>query len=251
MPRTQCPIFFAFTTKGACVPVYCGKWTCERCAKHNARLWAWRAKLEIESAEGIDYYFITLTLPARFRTAEEGYRELPRIWDRIRKWVTRAIGGPDWAYLAFVEGQPKRVGMPHFHIISNWSIAYLATKKAAHGRRRRYGKRYKVRIKDWSVSRGMGFQAVESRITGPMAASYVAKYATKQDQRMPKGFRRVRASKMWHKLPEWQGDSLLVKSKTETLAQYLDRVSEITDLSIDELYERWEAASDASHNSAH
>lgn len=240
MAKTKCPVFYAFTQDGQCVPVWCGQWTCERCAKHNAQMWAWRARLEVDGQKhGTRYYFITLTLGSEFKSTTFGYAELPRIFNRIRMWVARAIAPDKWAYLAFVEGQPERKGMPHFHIISNISIASEATGKNAHGKRKRYGRRYAIRIKDWAVSRGLGFEAEESLIDGPRANNYVSKYASKGDARMPKGFRRARSSQSWAKLPPHVGAELIVRAWAEKTHEYLLRVEGITKIDIDTLYERY------------
>lgn len=203
-------------------------------------MWAWRARIEVEGLKhGIRYYFITLTLPPSFKTASSGYAELPRIFNRIRMWVARAIAPDKWSYIAFVEGQPERVGMPHFHILSNVSIASEATGKNAHGKRKRYGRRYAIRVKDWAVARGLGFEAEESLIDGPRANSYVSKYASKGDGRMPKGFRRVRASQSWAKLPPHVGGELIVRAWAEKTHEYLLRVEHITNIDLDTLYERY------------
>ena len=225
------------------MPVWCGKWTCPKCSKRNATLWAWRARLEVEQHDGkLDYFFITLTLPGNYKHAKQGYANIPKIFNRVRMWVSRAIAPDKWHYLAFVEGQPHRGGMPHFHIISGVSIAFVATGKNQHGKRKLYGTRNKIRIKDWAVARGFGFEADESRINGPQASQYVAKYASKQDPRMPKGFRRVRASHNWAKLPEFEGDPLIVRSRKEHTQHYLIRVSDITGIGLDELYARYQGA---------
>lgn len=209
----------AFTKTGDIVNVYCGLWTCKRCAKLNARLWAWRVRLHVENSGG-DAYFWTLTLRGSVRTVQEGFEKLPVLWDALRKIVQRKIG--KWSYCAFVEGQPKRGGMPHFHIISLVKAPY--------------------RIKDMAMDAGFGFQAVEVKITSPKASQYVAKYASKQHPATPKHFRRVRSSQDWAKLPPFDGDPLLVQSSKETVAMYIIRVSEETGLPEEELYERWRTA---------
>lgn len=90
---------------------------------------------------------------------------------------------------------------------------------------------------------GFGYQAYEKPVNGPKAMSYVAKYASKQHESMPKKFRRVRSSRDWAKLPDFEGDPLYVKAKDETLAAYLLRVNEATGVDMDTLLERWSLAS--------
>lgn len=154
----------------------------------------------------------------KYTTAAQAYADLPKLWDRFRKYIKRYYAGT-WEYVAFVEGQPKRVDMPHFHIIS-----LVKSPK---------------RLKDLAVWSGFGHQAYEKKVTSDKAAWYVAKYASKQSPSCPKGFRRVRASVGWTKLPEKDGASLIVQAKAETLQNYLQRVSEETKLPLDQIVGTW------------
>lgn len=221
---TKCPAFYAFNEQGKVVGVSCGSWTCPRCAKHLARMWAWRAKIQVNAAEE-PYYFWTLTLRGKYHTPEQGFKALPRLWDTFRKIIQRLLKKKQvkrWSYLAFVEGQPKRQYMPHFHILSS----HKSPK----------------RLKDLAMQAGFGYQAKEKRLNGLQAAAYVAKYASKQSDKTPKKFRRVRASRDWAKLPDYEGKPLFVKARDETLTAYLMRVHEATDVDMDTLLERWRLA---------
>lgn len=131
--------------------------------------------------------------------------------------VQRIVG--KWEYCAFVEGQPKRGGMPHFHIIS-----LIKAPK---------------RLKDMAMQAGFGHQAKEAVVTSDGAAGYVAKYASKSDEAMPRDFRRVRTSRGWAKLPEYHGMPLIVKARKEFLSEYLLRVSDITGVDLETLQARW------------
>lgn len=218
--KPKCPTQKAFDHFGKVVNVYCGNWACPRCGKVNARLWAWRVRIHIQSSEGRTYFW-TLTLGSKYTTPEQGFKALPKLWDTFRKLIQRAIPGR-WEYCAVVEGQPKRGYMPHFHIIS-------LTKAPK-------------RLKDLAVQAGFGHQAKEVAINGAQAASYVTKYSTKGGQAMPKGFRRVRVSQGWPKLPDYHGFPLLVKARNEFTSTYLMRVSDITGVDVDTLWERWQDA---------
>lgn len=213
---TKCPVMKAFNTKGKVVTVYCGLWTCKRCQRKLAQLWAWRVRIHVETS-GKPAYFWTLTLRGSVRTPKQGFAALPKLWDTLRKAVQRAVGR--WEYVAFVEGHPKRGNIPHFHIIS--------MSKAPR------------RIKDLAMYAGFGYQAKEKRVDGAGAASYVAKYASKQHEDTPRNFRRVRASRSWAKLPEGEGDGFIVKAITETLTAYLLRVHELTGIEMETLLQRW------------
>lgn len=89
---------------------------------------------------------------------------------------------------------------------------------------------------------GFGHQAKELAVDSGGAASYVAKYASKSDDAMPKDFRRVRTSQGWAKLPEYHGMPLIVKARKEFLSEYLIRVAEITGVDFETLHARWTLA---------
>jgi len=211
-----CPAFYAFDKEGNLHAVQCGQWTCPICAKHLARLWAWRCRLHLETS-GKPGFFWTLTLRGKCHTARQGYEALPSLWDNLRKRVQRAAA--DFSYCAFVEGQPQRGHMPHFHVITLTPAPY--------------------RIKDLAHDCGFGYQATESVVTSCQAANYCAKYASKTNPATPKGFRRVRASLDWAKLPDMEGDALMVRAKSELLSDYLLRVHWITGVDIDDLLYVW------------
>lgn len=154
----------------------------------------------------------------KYKTPQQAYADLPRLWDRFRKYVKRYYNGK-WEYVAFVEGQPKRVDMPHFHIIS-----LIKSPK---------------RLKDLAVWSGFGHQAKEKPVTSDKAAWYVAKYASKQSASCPRGFRRVRSSVGWTKLPAKDGAALIVQAKAETLQAYLCRVADETQIPLDDVLSAW------------
>lgn|SRR5574340_217702 len=217
---TPCTRLLAFTTDGQVVGILCGKWSCPYCAKLNARLWAWRVKLHLDANSGQNAYFWTLTMRGKYHDAQTAFAALPNLWNTFRMAVQRDIG--KWTYCAFVEGQPRRDYMPHFHIIS--------MAKAPR------------RLKDLAMQAGFGYQATETLVSSGKAGQYVAKYASKQSSAMPKNFRRVRCSQDWAKLPSFTGDPLIVKSRNETTTHYILRVNELTAVPVDDLLERWQDA---------
>lgn len=220
--ENKCPIFYAFTKKGDCVPVRCGLWACPECAKINAKKWAWRVQLHIERRK-LPTYMITLTVRGYIKDVPYAFRMLPKWWDVFRKRMQRELTGK-WEYCAFVEAQAlNRSGMPHFHIIS------LRIPK-------------RQRIKDFAWECGFGYEADIKKVNSGKASSYVAKYASKGDPSMPRDFRRVRTSQGWTKLPELDEQNLIVKSQKETITEYLIRVADVVDLSLDELLRRWHMA---------
>lgn len=214
---SKCPAFLAFDSDGNLHGIQCGQWSCPKCAKTLARLWAWRCRLHLEAHQNKGWFW-TLTLRSKYRTPEQGYEALPTLWDNLRKRVQRA--NKTWSYCAFVEGQPARGYMPHFHVIS------LSPAP--------------IRIKDLAMECGFGYQATESVVNSGKAANYCAKYASKTNPATPKGFRRVRASRDWAKLPAFEGEPYLVRASNELLSDYLLRVHWVSGVAIDDLLFCWQ-----------
>lgn len=217
MVSKRCPAFYAFNQDGRLVAVRCGSWCCPHCMKKNAQLWSWRVNIHVSRHRG-PCYFWTFTLGRKYKTAEEGFAALPKLWDRLRKFIQRRVQGR-WEYCAFVEGQPLRGDMPHFHVIS-----LVKSPK---------------RIKDVAVWCGFGFEAYEDRITSGKAAAYVSKYASKQSPKTPPGFRRVRTSAHWAGLPIRENVHLYVQAGKESLQDYLTRVASETAIPLDEVVNTW------------
>lgn len=205
---------YAFTHRGVVIPLPCGKWSCPECARTLAKEWAIRVKIGIGEEVA---FFWTLTMSGKVRTPQYAFEILPSLWDGFRKKVQRAHD--NWQYVAFVEGQPKRSNMPHFHVIS--------LEKAP------------LRLKDLAVSCGFGHQAYDEKVKDKRAAHYVAKYLTKQSPVTPKRFHRVRCSEDWPKLPDIDTPPLLIKKRGEFWLDFFMRVSDMTNLSISEVIDRW------------
>lgn len=234
-PAKKCPVTIGFNLDGKAKAVYCGQWTCPGCAARLAKKWAARVKRHIafekatfHAATGDypqDYWFITLTLGSRYRTVEQGFDALPALWKRLHQQMKRHKA--DWQYVAFVEGQPQRGYMPHFHIISNQPLPV---------KRNKHGKITKHATHDYAHKMGWGFEAEQEQVSGSKNAGYIAKYSSKQSPKTPKGFRRVRPSQGWQKLDKDPLRRLIVKGRGEGLADFLERVTEATDLTYAEAY---------------
>jgi len=219
-----CVIGYGFNQHGKIKPIRCGLWTCPDCAKWNAKQWAWRARIQLREDDR-DYYFVTFTLGRKYKSVELAYKDLPRLWDGLRKYIERfyrkstANKSWRWTHLAFVEGQANRRGMPHFHILSAVRMPY--------------------RVKDFAVHRGFGHQATQEKIDGERAQRYVAKYASKGDPHIPKGFRRCRPSRDWAKLPPYDTGRFLVPDKKESLSDFFMRVERETGADVDDIRDSW------------
>lgn len=223
MKAPKCPHLIVFSVTGKAVPLRCGSWYCPVCSKQNARNWATRSAIEFETGS----VFVTLTQPETVMSAEFAYGILPKQWDKYRRSIEY-----EWKYIepvryiAFVEGQPRRNDMPHFHVLSN---AYpLPSGRQAP----------KTALSKCAVLCGFGFEVEITYAASKLAAWYVSKYASKANTNIPKGFRRVRASQGFAELPLHPHEDVILPAPSEKLTDYLIRVSEVTDVAIDTLRDR-------------
>lgn len=232
--KSRCPVAVCFTAHGAPKLLTCGKWSCPQCRKVLARQWAYITRYGIKHFEG-KYgvaLFWTFTLGSQFKTARAGYEALPKLWNKLRMAMQREHGV--FVYLAFVEGQEKRGGMPHFHVITFQGVP------------RRWDKRKDKHknIKDFAVHMGFGFMATETEITSSKASAYVSKYVSKGTPNIPRNFRRVRPCQDWPKPDKDSKLPYIVRSRKETLQDWLIRVQEASGRSLDDLLIDYVAASD-------
>jgi len=223
---STCPYGIGFNDDGKAVPLWCHKWSCERCRVVLARQWAWRASIHIGNSPA-PAYFWTLTLRSQIRTSYAGFRALPANWDALRKIVQRKTG--KWSYLAFVECHPKRDAIPHFHVLSMVAAPVVGSHKSSP-------------IKDLAFRAGFGFIASETIVTSYKAAWYVAKYASKHDPAIPRGFRRCRCSRDWAKLPEVDLLPYMVKSRIEHVWEFALRVADVVGEDPDDILFKYKVA---------
>lgn len=225
LPGRGCPVMFAFDAGGSVQPIHCGRWNCPTCEKLNARKWAkrtWNGCQEI----GRPMWFWTLTMPGKIRTPAFAYKALPAMWDSVRKLMQRQQYGA-WLYIAFVQGQPQRSFMPHFHVIT------------PDNPRKKGGKLW--RFKDFAVHYGFGHQAECDPVNSEGAAWYVSRYASRGDPHMPKSFRRVRAGQEWPELVE-EFEPYIVRRMGEQLHDWFIRIAEETGHPLQVIVDRWMAS---------
>jgi len=211
-----CAATIGCTSEGFIFPIRCKKWSCPVCAPINAYRWA------IEVANGVRAMycagqipkFVTITQPGSVRTAEYAYSILHNQWDKFRNrwqyWAAKQHERWEWKfnvtlnaptpvryrdetptlYAAFVEGQSRRAGMPHFHIIAT-DVPNVET------------------MRRWCVASGLGYQCDIQTVSGNSGAAwYVSKYSTKSSDAkiMPVGFHRVRLSQDFPRIA-WREDA--------------------------------------------
>jgi len=193
-----------------------------------------------EQGRETEYWFITLTLGSKYRNVSKAFKALPKLWNRLRMSMSRSYG--KWQYLAFVEGQPERGGMPHFHILSS---------VPPNAKPNEHGNVTKHILHDWAHRKGWGFMIEVSTVKSGKAAHYVAKYSTKQHPATPKGFRRVRVSQSWTPLPRDANRKLIVPAKGEDIAHFMARLADISGLPPETLYKSWTKALQTLYNEQH
>lgn len=217
------------TVAGKVFPVRCGKWSCPVCAPLNALREAIRCANGIGAlrSEGVTGSFITLTQPPSVKTASFAYSILPKQWNTLRmKWTRWANErGLPFDYAAFVEGQSRRAGMPHFHIIGTFAPS-------------------KETLRQWAVQSGLGYQVDRQELGASNGAAwYVSKYSTKSSDAafMPKGFRRVRYSEDFPKMKFRTDETTheaIVKRPKESVDLWAFRASVQLHIDISQIVER-------------
>lgn len=208
-----------FTYKGWVMRTYCNSWNCPTCRRRLAHKWAknvyygwclWRPR---------PFYFLTFTMPGWMERPEQGYKELPKCWDNLRKYVSRQYHR--FSYAAFCEEQPQKRDMVHLHVITRTDLP--------------------TRLNEIALHCGFGFQASNRLMTGIGASYYVAKYASKALTHAPSHFRRVRISQEWPRLPEpVLPEDYIPSWPRESMAGYLHRVSATIGVDLRTITERYD-----------
>lgn len=219
-----CAATIGIAENGVVFPIRCKRWNCPVCAPINAYRWAIEVANGVQAlfAAGVLPKFLTITQGSNVKTPQYAYEILHSQWSKFqsrwRRWCDE-LGVPMF-YAAFVEGQTRRDGMPHFHIISG----FIPDKEL---------------VRDWVVRSGFGYQiALHDMKPNSGAAWYVSKYSTKSSDAkdMPKGFRRCRLSENWPRL-RWRSELMeataIVKRPNESYRLWAFRASRVLDLDPD------------------
>lgn len=166
--------------------VRCKQWTCEYCARQNAKIW--RAHIidtinklsvnhEAEYGKMSEWTFITLTANAKMRSEETSLQCLRQGWKKLYDRIRREYGKEHKIEYIKVYEQHQS-GAYHCHAIISANI----------------NKRW---LKRNCVECGMGYMADAQLITGHAGnvAGYITKYMTKSLNAPRKGLRRVQGSR--------------------------------------------------------
>lgn len=160
----------------------CKLWSCKFCAKVNSDLWQMRVTFGCQQfiEQGHELSFVTFTSHEKL-SAQQTLKVLPHSWHKLSMRLRRKVKGLKYVVI------PERHHDERVHIHG----IFLA------GASKRWWK-------DNARSCGMGYQAEENAVYSPSGAGfYIGKYLAKQlsDARWAKGFRRVRTSLHFPKLP--------------------------------------------------
>lgn len=234
LPSERCAYgapFFAFKREGSRYGVVqgcCNHWECPRCgrmvaAKHYGRI----VNGAREIAQEDDIWFVTITCRGKELSREDALKGYllwtKRFLDACHAKTKRA--GNNWFYVQVTELQ--RRGHPHSHILTTFSPTDLETSKVDNWKRDASGilrnnqveKLRSAWIQEQAVRSGLGNQYDLSVVETVEAASrYVAKYMFKDSQfgtHFPKGWKRVRYSQSWPKLPGVKTDAFVLLSRDD------------------------------------
>jgi len=186
----------------------CNHWECPRCGELRAKQEYRRIVngCEVLSAKH-KLYFWTITCRGRelsYETAETNYL----------KWTNRLLTNSrtkarredaHWCYVQVTEHQKKTRAHPHSHLITTFLPMDATISRDRRGR--------EVYVSEWfskaNYSAGLGSEHTISQVRTPAAVSrYVAKYMFKDAMKETwrKGWKRVRYSQNFPKLPERRPD---------------------------------------------
>lgn len=204
-------IFFIDNTgKPRIVQGCCNDWTCKRCGVIRAKKEYGRmvhGARELADA-GHKLYFLTLTCRGREmskKEAEAGYYGWTNATlNAMRNRAKRK--GAEWFYSGVTERQKR--GHPHSHYQITWmpedATPYAKGKRLPNGAIAKHDCFYSEWLTQACVRAGLGKMTDITEVRSPVAvAVYQAKYMFKDAMRTvwPKGWRRVRYSNNWPKLP--------------------------------------------------
>lgn len=223
--------FFAFkieTGKFGVIQGCCNDWTCPRCGKIRAKQEYGRIieGCKIIGAEN-RILFITITCKGRGLSVADSLKHYSEWSQRFldAAYTRSKRKGGKWVYVQVTERQKR--GHPHSHILTTFDPQdlYLGHVFKWHNLPRGGGRNEReIALRsDWIaaqvVKSGLGEQYDVSIVNSAAAASrYVAKYLFKDtifNTWWPKGWKRVRYSQSFPKLPEKETDAFVLLSAND------------------------------------
>ena len=222
--------YFAYQKEGKIYGLLqgcCNHWDCPRCGVYRAKSEYGRIVHGCEKlSETRALYFITVTCRGAelsLQDAEQNYlRWTNRFFTACRTKAKRE--GQDWCYVQVTEKQKR--GHPHSHILTTF-----CPNDICEGVKANWVRCNGVLACEWipclrsswlqeqSIRSGLGSEYDVSRVKTAAAASrYVAKYMFKDSMfgtHFPKGWKRVRYSQNFPKLPVRKTDAFVLLSRAD------------------------------------
>jgi len=219
--------YFAYNIEGkkwGVVQGCCNSWNCPRCGQQRAREEYGRIVAGArEIGKTNKLYMLTLTCEGdglNVSEAEHNYLEWTnRLVSNLRLQTKRA--SKEWAYASVTERQSR--GHPHSHYLTTYcpTDAVLVKKgewkssiESGRGYVARHDTLQSAILEQATINAGLGWVYDLSELRSVEGASrYVAKYLFKETiftTVWPKGWRRVRYSQNWPKLPDIKSDAMLL-----------------------------------------
>lgn len=210
----------------------CNDWNCPRCGQQRAREEYGRiVEGSRKISETDQLYFFTITCrgsDCSIEEAESNYLNWTnKLLTRLRTEAKRA--NKQWFYASVTERQDRR--HPHSHYITTYcpdDVVFIEEGKpkhyctTGHVFPAKHDTLQSHKLERACVECGLGYQYDISRVQNNEAGSrYMAKYLFKEtifSQIWPKGWRRVRYSQSWPKLPETKGDAMILLTAFDWLA---------------------------------
>jgi len=188
----------------------CKMWKCPYCAKINSDLWIMRVTHGCHELieMGHDLSFVTVTSHEKL-TAKQSVQTLPDSWHKLSMRLRRHVKGVQYVVIP----ERHKNGRLHIHGV------FLS------GADRRWWK-------DNARSCGMGYQAEAKPVYSASGAGfYCGKYLAKQlsDERWKKGFRRIRTSQAFPKLPPLEraeGWTFSIISQGESVSEHTKQLAD-------------------------
>lgn len=206
----------------------CNHWDCPRCGQIRAKQEYGRLVSGIRQlAEKSKIYFVTITCRGKEITPDEADENYLKWCNRLfSAWRARTKSqGGQWCYVAVTERQTR--GHPHSHILTTADPGDLYLGHVFKERKPNtyipFNAREIAIRSDWFArtvaSSGLGSQYDISIASSPDGASrYVAKYLFKQtmfEAHWPKGWKRVRYSQNFPKLPDQTSDCMVLLTASD------------------------------------
>lgn len=222
--------YFAYQIEGkryGVVQGCCNDWNCPKCGQQRAREEYGRIVAGArEIGKTHDLYIFTVTCRGKdcsLEEAENNYLEWTnRLLTRLRAETKRS--GKEWYYASVTERQDRM--HPHSHYLTTYcpNDAVLVKKGQKKdmcflpsGILAKHDTLQSFALERACAECGLGYQYDISRLESIEAGSrYVSKYLFKDTiftTKWPKGWRRVRYSRNWPKLPEIHGDAFILLTK--------------------------------------